>query len=198
MARHFRVHPVGAQRYPAFSARTISTPRFDATNAMAGARGQRPCRHCNNPNRLMLDLSAISGYAVVPWGDGHAHWAHIAEEFMAAPSLGDGSLGEAYVQTFLKAIRAVEKVIELATAANDFGSVLEAANTLAKIGEMQAGIVGHLPTKGSRKGPPVPVLPPMDDDEFAEVLGDARAVENAGAEGMTGGPDMDAGPAIEP
>lgn len=146
------------------------------------------CIRCEQVEKhLPLDLSLISGYL-----DPKARWesererdarhrGHIGEAMGEAEKVRSGDLGNAYVETFTRALSAVEYVIEKAKAEGQLEVILTAAKVAAEIGKMQAAIADAVPLRGRGRPTKEDVAertsPDIRDEDFDAAIEDYTATK---------------------
>lgn len=127
---------------------------FSRPNFRRGVN-RRGCSHCERPDRLEVDLAAISGYGPIPWESysqlgGQAtsqHWYHIAEAVVAEPDYRNGTHGRKVLDAFDEALKTARAIIKSAREDRDLAIALEGVKVIAQIGEAQAKIAGMMPVK---------------------------------------------------
>lgn len=118
----------------------------------------RKCSYCNRPDRLEVELAALSGYGPALWEREKdiaaadratsKHWWHLAEVFMAEPSVVNGTHGAKMLDAFDEALRTARKIIKQARREKNLAIAMEGCRVIASIGESQAKIAGLMPVKG--------------------------------------------------
>ena len=138
---------------------------------------------------MPVDLGMISGYLA------RSHWAlypktiegerrhlmHVGEAMAEAESVKSGELGEAYAQTFRRALDAVDYVIEAAKADKQLEVILTAAKVAGEIGKMQATIADAIPMRGRGRPTKEDVAertsPDIRDEDVEAALDDYEATK---------------------
>jgi len=142
-------------RTPKRRHQVVAGAQFSQPRLRAG-RPPVQCAYCARPDRLEVDLTAISGYGPVPWEENHRveakgstslHWFHIAEAMVAEPDYRNGTYGRKVIDAFEEALKTARAIIKSAREDRDLTIALEGVKVMAQIGEAQAKIAGLMPVK---------------------------------------------------